>query len=64
MVVLNEMSRYHLALEALRRAPRRPAGASALEERCHAMLTRHHAYVCEHLEDMPEVRDWSLAKAE
>jgi len=23
------------------------------------MLARHHAYVREHLEDMPEVRDWT-----
>jgi xylulose-5-phosphate/fructose-6-phosphate phosphoketolase len=63
MVVLNDMSRYHLALEALRRAPRRPDGAAELEAHCEAMLARHHAYVREHLEDMPEVRDWSLARA-
>jgi xylulose-5-phosphate/fructose-6-phosphate phosphoketolase len=62
MVVLNEMSRYHLALEALRRARRPPAGAAALEAHCREMLARHHAYVREHLEDMPEVRDWSLGR--
>ncbi|MBS1844272.1 MAG: phosphoketolase family protein [Actinobacteria bacterium] len=62
MVVLNDMSRYHLVLEALRRAPRRVDGADALETHCHAMLERHHSYVREHLEDMPEVRDWSLAR--
>jgi xylulose-5-phosphate/fructose-6-phosphate phosphoketolase len=61
MVVLNDMSRYHLALEALRRAPRAVAGAADLEAHCHAMLARHHSYVREHLEDMPEVRDWHLA---
>jgi xylulose-5-phosphate/fructose-6-phosphate phosphoketolase len=59
MVVLNRMSRYHLAIEALRRARRVPAGAAALEEHCEAMLARHHDYVREHLEDMPEVRDWT-----
>lgn len=58
MVVLNEMSRYHLVLDALRRASRAPAGATALERYCETQLTRHHAYVREHLEDMPEVRDW------
>jgi xylulose-5-phosphate/fructose-6-phosphate phosphoketolase len=58
MVVLNRMSRYHLALEALRRARRRPEGAAALEAHCLEMLDRHHSYVREHLEDMPEVRDW------
>ncbi len=58
MVVLNEMSRYHLVLEALRRAPRTPAGGADLATYCEEMLTRHHSYVREHLEDMPEVRDW------
>jgi xylulose-5-phosphate/fructose-6-phosphate phosphoketolase len=59
MVVLNGMSRYHLAEEALRRAARRPPGADELAEHCQEMLARHHAYVREHFEDMPEVRDWS-----
>jgi xylulose-5-phosphate/fructose-6-phosphate phosphoketolase len=59
MVVLNRMSRYHLALEALRRARRRPAGADELKAHCEEMLERHHSYVRERLEDMPEVRDWN-----
>jgi xylulose-5-phosphate/fructose-6-phosphate phosphoketolase len=59
MVVLNEMSRYHLAIEALRRSRRRPAGSEALEDECREMLARHHRYVREHLEDMPEIRDWT-----
>jgi len=63
MVVLNEMSRYHLAIEALRRARRRPAGASELLEHCHEMLARHHGYVREHFEDIPEVRDWTWGAA-
>ncbi len=59
MVVLNQMSRYHLALEALRRARRAPAGAASLEAHCREMLDRHHSYVREHLEDMPEITNWS-----
>jgi xylulose-5-phosphate/fructose-6-phosphate phosphoketolase len=59
MVVLNRMSRYHLALEALRRARREPAGAAELRARCAEMLARHDSYVRERLEDMPEVRDWT-----
>jgi xylulose-5-phosphate/fructose-6-phosphate phosphoketolase len=59
MVVLNETSRYHLVLNALRRARRIAPGALALERHCEAMLVRHHAYIREHFEDMPEVRDWS-----
>ncbi|HEX4344892.1 MAG TPA: phosphoketolase family protein [Solirubrobacteraceae bacterium] len=59
MVVLNECSRYHLVLNALRRARRIAPGALALERHCEAMLVRHHAYIREHFEDMPEVRDWT-----
>jgi xylulose-5-phosphate/fructose-6-phosphate phosphoketolase len=58
MVVLNEMSRYHLVLEALRRARRVPEGATELEQHCVDMLSRHHAYVREHFEDMPEIVQW------
>jgi xylulose-5-phosphate/fructose-6-phosphate phosphoketolase len=59
MVVLNRVSRYHLALEALRRARRRAEGSEALEAHCVEMLDRHHSYIREHLEDMPEVRAWN-----
>ncbi|HVY97124.1 MAG TPA: phosphoketolase family protein [Solirubrobacterales bacterium] len=59
MVVLNRMSRYHLAIDAVRRARRAPAGAAELERHCEEMLARHHGYVREHLEDMPEIRDWA-----
>jgi xylulose-5-phosphate/fructose-6-phosphate phosphoketolase len=58
MVVLNRMSRYHLVLEALRRSRRAPEGGNALAQHCEDMLARHHSYVREHFEDMPEVRDW------
>jgi xylulose-5-phosphate/fructose-6-phosphate phosphoketolase len=34
-----------------------------LEAHCREMLERHRVYVREHLEDMPEVRDWSLGRA-
>jgi len=59
MVVLNGISRYHLAIEALRRARRIPENSPALVERFNEQLRRHRAYVEEHLEDMPEVRDWT-----
>jgi xylulose-5-phosphate/fructose-6-phosphate phosphoketolase len=59
MVVLNGMSRYHLAVEALRRARRIPTAAGQLEAHCRQMLERHRSYVRENLQDMPEVRDWT-----
>ncbi|MDQ6840543.1 MAG: phosphoketolase, partial [Actinomycetota bacterium] len=59
MVVLNQMSRYHLVLQALGRSRRVPEGAPELEAHCQAMLVRHRGYIREHLEDMPEIRDWT-----
>ncbi len=59
MVVLNRISRYHLCLAALKFAPRRPAGAAALEDLAEAMLRKHRAQVREHFEDLPEIRDWT-----
>jgi len=58
MVVPNGMSSYHLCLEALQRVPRMTGRASALIRTCNEMLACHKSYIVEHLEDMPEVRDW------
>jgi xylulose-5-phosphate/fructose-6-phosphate phosphoketolase len=58
MVVRNEISRYHLCIEAMHRARHVPVGAETLVEHCRGMLRKHEAYIVEHLEDMPEVRDW------
>ncbi|HEV8440342.1 MAG TPA: phosphoketolase family protein [Methylomirabilota bacterium] len=58
MVVCNKMSRYHLAIEALRRtslAAPRVAGLIAEFEKA---LEEHAKYIREHGQDMPEVRDW------
>ena len=58
MVVLNGMSRFHLAAEALKRA----AGGRDLDlhlQKCKDMLAEHHRYVLEHFEDLPKIRDWT-----
>jgi len=60
MTVRNKASRYHLVMDAINNAKRLPRGATELKQWCENQLTKHAAYVVEHLEDMPEVRDWSL----
>ncbi|MFT3698683.1 MAG: phosphoketolase family protein [Kofleriaceae bacterium] len=59
MVVLNETSRYHIAMDAIRRSKRPVANSAELYARCEAMLARHRAYIAEHFEDLPEIRDWT-----
>jgi xylulose-5-phosphate/fructose-6-phosphate phosphoketolase len=58
MVVLNNVSRYHLCKMALGRARRRPDGADELERHCNEMLARHRFHVETYFEDLPEIRDW------
>ena len=59
MTVLNELDRFHLAIEAIERVPglKEKAGPAiaALREK----LAEHHDYVREYGEDMPEIRDWA-----
>jgi xylulose-5-phosphate/fructose-6-phosphate phosphoketolase len=57
MVVLNEMSRYHLAILALNRS-HRPDLADHLVPRCRAALESATAYAHAHFEDPPDIRDW------
>jgi xylulose-5-phosphate/fructose-6-phosphate phosphoketolase len=58
--VRNRASRYHLVIDAINNAGRVPRGATAVKKWCEAKLAEHEAYVVEHLEDLPEVRDWVL----
>jgi xylulose-5-phosphate/fructose-6-phosphate phosphoketolase len=56
MVVLNNISRYHLAIEAIRRSNYKKG-----KETIHCFeqkLQQHHHYIREHLEDMPEIKNW------
>jgi xylulose-5-phosphate/fructose-6-phosphate phosphoketolase len=59
MVVLNETSRYHIAMDAIRRSRRPLANAQELNALFQRQLVRHRAYITEHFEDLPEIRDWA-----
>ena len=61
MVVLNRMSRFHLAKEVLRRATARPAGWQDLMALCDARLAEHETWIREHLADLPDINDWTWA---
>jgi xylulose-5-phosphate/fructose-6-phosphate phosphoketolase len=53
MTVLNRMSRYDLAIEALRRS-----GRVDRTEVFARKLVQHQSYIREHDQDMPEVLEW------
>jgi xylulose-5-phosphate/fructose-6-phosphate phosphoketolase len=59
MVVLNKMSRYHLAIDALKHVPRLGSHASDAIALFNRKLYEHHAYIRQHFQDMPEIRNWS-----
>ena len=59
MVVLNNLDRYQLALDAISRVPRLTAQVPEAETRYWTTMERHKLYVSEHGEDMPEVKSWA-----
>ncbi|ANL67097.1 phosphoketolase protein [Rhizobium phaseoli] len=63
MTVLNELDRYHLAIEAIERVPGLKEKAADALAAFHDKLAEHHAYVREYGEDMPEVRNWTWPTA-
>jgi len=58
MVVMNGMSRFHLAAEAIRRVPRLRDRAPGLVSDLEARIAEANAYAREHFEDEPDIRDW------
>ena len=58
MTVRNDLDRFHLVLDVIERVPGLAERAAGVAELMREKRERHHAYVREHGEDMPEVRDW------
>jgi xylulose-5-phosphate/fructose-6-phosphate phosphoketolase len=58
MVVLNNLDRYQLALDAIRRIPRLGDQVENATERYWTSMERHKLYISENGDDLPEIRDW------
>ncbi|MBI3680937.1 MAG: phosphoketolase family protein [Acidobacteria bacterium] len=56
--VLNNLDRFQLALDTVRRVPRLKGIAGAATQAYRDLLRRHKAYVSAYGEDLPEVEDW------
>ena len=58
MVVLNNLDRYQLALDAIRRIPRLTDQVEKATARYWTTMEHHKLYISAHGDDMPEVRNW------
>jgi xylulose-5-phosphate/fructose-6-phosphate phosphoketolase len=63
MAVLNDLDRYHLVQDVIARLPELGERGAAVRKKLDGILARHDAYIREHGEDMPEVRDWTWPAA-
>lgn len=63
MVVLNQMSRYHLAMEAVKRLPERQQQSDEFIRHCESKLVEHRDYICTYLDDMPAIKNWKPKSA-
>ncbi len=58
MTVLNDIDRFHLVMDVLKRALPGDAAAAELQAWCSARLREHRSHINEHGQDLPEIRDW------
>jgi xylulose-5-phosphate/fructose-6-phosphate phosphoketolase len=58
MVVLNDLDRYHLAMDVVDRLPALGGRAGYLKQKLGEKLIEHKQWIGEHGEDLPEIREW------
>jgi xylulose-5-phosphate/fructose-6-phosphate phosphoketolase len=56
---LNDLDRYHLVIDVIERVPGLAQREAGLRRWLDDQIRRHRAYIEQHGEDMPEVRDWN-----
>ncbi len=58
MTVLNDLDRFHLAGDVVDRVPRLQSIGAHFKQFLRNKLIEHRAYICQHGDDLPEIRDW------
>jgi xylulose-5-phosphate/fructose-6-phosphate phosphoketolase len=58
MAVVNDIDRFHLAMDVIDRVPQLGANAAYVKQALAQKLIEHKQYINEHGEDMPEIRNW------
>jgi xylulose-5-phosphate/fructose-6-phosphate phosphoketolase len=59
MTVLNDIDRFHLAMDAIDRLPQTGERGLTLKRRLQDKLAEHRQYIVANGEDLPEIRDWT-----
>lgn len=63
MAVLNDLDRFHLAMDVADRVPKLGNQAAYLKQHMRDKLTEHHQYITRHGQDMPEILEWKWPRA-
>jgi xylulose-5-phosphate/fructose-6-phosphate phosphoketolase len=63
MCVLNNIDRFQLSLDAIRRVPRMASKVDETEQWYSEAIQRHRLYVTENGDDLPEIKDWRWLKS-
>jgi len=58
MPVLNQMDRFHLAMDAVDRLPQLGGRGAYLKQHCREKLIEHKLYIKSRGQDLPEIREW------
>ena len=62
MCVLNQIDRFDLVKDVIRRVPGLAESAAALDAAMDARLAAHKAYIREHGVDMPDIDGWQWGR--
>ncbi|TSA81769.1 phosphoketolase family protein [Deinococcus detaillensis] len=62
MTVLNDLDRFHLALDVINRVPHLKEAGTDVRQQLLAKLAEHHAYVRATGDDLPDVKNWRWAE--
>jgi xylulose-5-phosphate/fructose-6-phosphate phosphoketolase len=58
MTVLNQLDRFHLAMDVIDRVPSLQSAAAHEKQILRNRLIEHKLWIAQHGDDMPEIRDW------
>jgi len=55
---LNDLDRFHLVMDVIDRVPKLQSSGTPVKQLMQDKRLEHKRYICEHGDDMPEIRNW------